>query len=60
MGTKSSSLIDKLADVDLVGAKKLPNGAQRGALIRMADLGKWAVAGLHVSRGGLFKLQDYA
>lgn len=60
MGTKSSSLIDKLADVDLVGAKKLPNGAQRGALIRMADLGKWAVAGLQVSRGGLFKLQDYA
>lgn len=60
MGTRSSSLIDKFADVDVVGAKKLPNGTQRGALIRLADLGKWAMAGLQVSRGGLFKLQDYA
>lgn len=60
MGTRSSSLIDKLADVDIVGAKKLPNGAQRGALIRIADLGKWAMAGLQLSRGGLFKLRDYA
>lgn len=60
MGTRSSSLIDKLADVDIVGAKKLPNGAQRGALIRIADLGKWAMAGLQLSRGGLFKLHDYA
>lgn len=59
MGTRSSSLIDKLADVDIVGAKKLPNGAQRGALIRIADLGKWAMAGLQLSRGGLFKLDDY-
>lgn len=60
MGTRSSSLIDKLADVDLVGAKHLPNGAQRGALVRVADLGKWAMAGLQLSRGGLFKLHDYA
>lgn len=60
MGTRSSSLIDKLADVDIVGAKKLPNGAQRGALIRIADLGRWAMAGLQLSRGGLFKLHDYA
>ena len=60
MGTRSSSLIDKLADVDLVGAQHLPNGAQRGALVRVADLGKWAMAGLQLSRGGLFKLHDYA
>ena len=40
--------------------EKLPNGAQRGALIRIADLGKWAMAGLQLSRGGLFKLRDYA
>lgn len=59
MGTRSSSLIDKLADVDLVGAKQLPNGAQRGALIRVADLGKWAMAGLQLSRGGLFKFEGY-
>lgn len=60
MGTRSSSLIDKLADVDIVGAKKLPNGAQRGALIRIADLGKWAMVGLQFSRGQLFSHQDYA
>ena len=60
MGTRSSSLIDKLADVDVLGAKKLPNGTQRGALLRMADLGKWAMVGLQVAHGGLFKLQDYA
>ena len=59
MGTRSSSLIDKLADVDLVGAKQLPNGAQRGALVRVADLGKWAMAGLQLSRGGLFKFEGY-
>lgn len=57
MGTRSSSLIDKLADVDLVGAKQLPNGAQRGALVRVADLGKWAMAGLQLTRGGLFKFE---
>lgn len=59
MGTRSSSLIDKLADVDIVGAKKLPNGAQRGALIRISDLGRWAMAGLQLSRGGLFKFEGY-
>lgn len=60
MDTKSSPLIDKPADVNIIGAKKLPNGAQRGALIRIANLGKWAMAGLQLSRGGLFKLRDYA
>lgn len=54
MGTRSSSLIDKLANVDLVGAKQLPNGAQRGALIRISDLGRWAMAGLQLTRGDLF------
>lgn len=60
MGTRSSSLIDKLADVDVMGAKKLPNGTQRGALIRIADLGRWAMAGLQLKRGGLFNHADYA
>lgn len=60
MGTRSFLLIDKLADVDVVGAKKLPSGAQPGALIRMADLGKSAIVGLQVSGSGLSKLHDYA
>lgn len=60
LGTRSSSLIDKISAKDLVGAKELPNGAQRGALIRISDLSKWALLGLQISRtGDLFRPQDY-
>lgn len=52
LGTRSSTLIDKISAKDLVGAKELPNGAQRGALIRISDLGRWALLGLQISRTG--------
>ncbi|WP_244105199.1 hypothetical protein [Burkholderia ambifaria] len=45
MGTTSSSLSRLLPRVELVGAKRLPDGAMRGALIRIADLGRLAVIG---------------
>jgi hypothetical protein len=45
MGTKSSALSRLLPDVELVGAKRLPDGAMRGALIRITDLGRLAVIG---------------
>ncbi|RQT02706.1 TniQ family protein [Burkholderia contaminans] len=45
MGTTSSALSRLLPRVELVGAKRLPDGAMRGALIRIADLGRLAVIG---------------
>ncbi len=45
MGKKASALAQLLTGVELVGAKTLPNGSQRGALLRMADLGRLAVIG---------------
>jgi hypothetical protein len=45
MGTKSSALARSLFGVELVGAKQLPDGATRGALIRIADLGRLALVG---------------
>ncbi|WP_176058993.1 TniQ family protein [Paraburkholderia sp. BCC1876] len=45
MDTRSSALSRLLPDVELVGAKQLPDGAIRGALIRIADLGRLAVIG---------------
>jgi len=45
MGTKSSALSRLLPGVELVGAKQLPDGAMRGALIRVADLGRLAIIG---------------
>ncbi|CAB3736288.1 hypothetical protein LMG24238_06215 [Paraburkholderia sediminicola] len=45
MGTRSSALSRLLHGVELVGAKKLPDGATRGALIRIAELGRLAVIG---------------
>ncbi|CAP41469.1 MULTISPECIES: hypothetical protein [Burkholderiales] len=45
MGTKSSALSRLLPGVELVGAKQLPDGAMRGGLIRIADLGRLAVIG---------------
>lgn len=45
MGTKASALSRLLPDIELVGAKRLPDGAMRGGLIRLADLGRLAVIG---------------
>lgn len=45
MGTRSSALSRLLPGVELVGAKQLPDGAMRGALIRIVDLGRLAVIG---------------
>ncbi|SOE64343.1 TniQ protein [Burkholderia sp. OK233] len=45
MDTRSSALSRLLPGVELVGAKQLPDGAMRGALIRIADLGRLAVIG---------------
>ena len=45
MKTRSSSLVDRLPGVEIVGAKPLPNGARRGGLLRISDLGRLAVAG---------------
>jgi hypothetical protein len=45
MGTRSSALSRLLPGVELVGAKQLPDGAMRGALIRIADIGRLAVIG---------------
>lgn len=43
MGTRSSSLLDKLSGLELIGAKILPNGVRRGGLMRLGDLGHLAV-----------------
>lgn len=45
MGTKSSALSRLLPGVELVGAQRLPGGAVRGGLIRIAELGRLAVIG---------------
>lgn len=45
MGTKSSALLSQLPGVEPVGAKQLPDGAKRGGLIRVSDLGRLAVIG---------------
>lgn len=45
MGTKSSALSRLLSGVELVGAQQLPSGNARGALVRIADLGRLAVIG---------------
>ncbi|VVE66462.1 hypothetical protein PAN31117_02299 [Pandoraea anapnoica] len=45
MDTKSSALSRLLHGVELVGAKQLPDGAMRGGLIRIADLGRLAIIG---------------
>jgi len=43
MNTRSSDLLERLGGIELLGGKPMPNGAQRGTLIRLADL---AAAGL--------------
>ena len=45
MRKKPASLSRLLHDTELVGAKILPKGAQRGALLRMSDLCRLAVIG---------------
>jgi hypothetical protein len=45
MGTKSSALADQLAQVEIVGAQHVAGGVRRGGLVRVADLGRLAVAG---------------
>jgi hypothetical protein len=47
VGSRSSTLIDHL-DVEIVGAKALPSGAQRGGLLRISDLGRLALLGADV------------
>lgn len=42
---KASALSRLLPGIKLVGAKQLPDGAMRGALIRIADLGRLAILG---------------
>jgi hypothetical protein len=45
MDKKASALSRSLPGIELVGAKKLPDGAMRGGLIRIADLGRLAMLG---------------
>jgi hypothetical protein len=45
MGMKASTLSLSLHGIELVGAKRLPDGAMRGGLLRVADLGRLAVIG---------------
>lgn len=45
LGKKASALSRLLDGVELVGAKRLPDGALRGGLLRMADIGRLAVIG---------------
>lgn len=58
MGTRSSTLSEKLVGIDIVGAKVESSGAKRGGLVRVEDLGRWAVSGLAASRGSLFGQQS--
>lgn len=45
MGTKASAMSHALPGVELVGAKRLPDGAVRGGLLRIADIARLAVIG---------------
>lgn len=45
MDKKASALSRSLPGIKLIGAKQLPDGAMRGGLIRIADLGRLAVIG---------------
>ena len=51
LNTKASALARNLGDtVEVVGALTLPNGVRRGGLLRVADLGRLAVAQAKASR----------
>lgn len=41
--TKSSALLERLGDIQLLGGKRLPSGAVRGALVRLSDLAQAAL-----------------
>lgn len=43
LGTKSSALSERLADVEIVGSLTLPSGSRRGGLIRVGDLARAAL-----------------
>ena len=43
LNARSSQLLDRLGDIKLFGGKALPDGAQRGALVRIADLASAAL-----------------
>lgn len=45
MDKKASALSHWLPGIELLGAKRLPDGALRGGLLRIADLGRLAVIG---------------
>lgn len=45
MSNKASALSQLLPGIELVGAKRLPDGALRGGLLRVADIGRLAVIG---------------
>jgi hypothetical protein len=45
MDTKASALSRLLPGIKLVGAKQLPDGAMRGGLVRIAELGRLALLG---------------
>lgn len=45
MDKKASALSLSLHGIELVGAKRLPDGAMRGGLLRIADLGRLALIG---------------
>ncbi len=38
LNARSSQVLDRLGDIEMVGAKALPSGARRGGLVRLADL----------------------
>lgn len=52
MGTRPSYLVDQLRGVEFLGAKVLPNGQRRGALLPLSRLGALAVQGCAVANHG--------
>lgn len=59
MGKKPSNLSLLLHGTELVGAKTLPSGAQRGALLRMSDLGRLAVIGAKAGHDMFVPVVDF-
>lgn len=50
MGTRSSFLAETLTGLELVGFQVSPAGVRRGGLVRLADLGRLAVASTKAAR----------
>ncbi|MDH1475224.1 TniQ family protein [Comamonas thiooxydans] len=59
MGKKSSTMSLLLNGIELVGAKTLPSGAQRGALLRMSDLGRLALIGAKAGHDMFVPVVDF-